>query len=167
MRKKALLINDSKFESLILRDMLNQLEYDVEIADEFDALYEVEQFSPDLVIVNYIMQDTTGDELIERIKDGQPSVKCILSSSNDIKKSNFQDTSVDGVLRTPVSMFTLKDVLIRLGEYNFEPEATLKEIVIQVPTEHKRFCDHCNKDISTFEQQFVFCPFCGEELDAL
>jgi len=112
--KTAVLVNDSKFENLILQDMLSKLDYDVEIASEFDALYEIEQFAPDLVIVNYIMHETTGDQLIELIKTGLPKVKCILASSSSIKKEDFGD-HVDGILRIPVSMFTLQEALRNIG----------------------------------------------------
>ncbi len=115
MRKKALLVNDSRFESLILRDLLNKLDYDVEIADEFDAIYEVEQFRPDIIIVNYIMQEITGNELIKKIKIDQPTVKCVLSSSNDFQLSDFYDEPIDGILRTPASIIGLKDVLFQLS----------------------------------------------------
>ncbi len=37
MEKKALLINDSKFESLILKDMLQKMGFEVEIADEYEG----------------------------------------------------------------------------------------------------------------------------------
>ncbi|PKM95481.1 MAG: hypothetical protein CVU84_05285 [Firmicutes bacterium HGW-Firmicutes-1] len=160
MKKKALLVNDSKFESLILRDMLSKLDFEVEIADEFDAIYEVEQFRPDIIIVNYIMQETTGDELIQQIKLGQPSAKCVLSSSNTVKLSDFNGKRIDGLLHTPISIFSLKDTLHRLGAVNLDDDL-LKTSNTEASG---RFCDSCNQDISTFSMNIVFCPFCGDEL---
>ena len=148
MKKKALLVNDSKFESFVLRDLLNQLNFDVELADEFDAAYEVEKFKPDIIIVNYVMQETTGDLLIQNIKKVQPFAKCLLSSNNSVKTVDFPQIQIDGVLQTPVSIFTLKDTLRRIGELD----------------SHERFCDSCNQDISAFSLNIVFCPFCGDEL---
>ncbi len=109
--KRALLINDSKFERLILKDLLSKLEYTIEITDEFDAVEMVEDFDPDLVIVNYVMEEITGDQLIEKIKDIQPEIRCILSSSNKIHLEDFQEQGVDAVLQTPVSKFRLQQVL--------------------------------------------------------
>jgi response regulator RpfG family c-di-GMP phosphodiesterase len=163
LRKKALLVNDSRFESLILKDMLNKLEYEVEIADEFDALYEVEQFEPDLVIVNYIMQKTRGDKLIQLIKAGMPSAKCLLSSSNTVKMNQFTDKQIDGVINTPVNMFMLKDLLLRLGE---QKELEKLEIELKDNLERQaRYCPNCDKNLSQFSSNIVFCPYCGESLD--
>lgn len=153
--KKALVINDSKFENLILHDMLTKLEYDVEIATEFDAFYEVEQFHPHLVIVNYVMEETTGDIVIAEIKDKHPEAVCLLSSSSSIHKDEFPD--VDGILRTPVTMFTLRDLLNRVGEIKFEEAKTNEDL-------GTHFCPHCDKDISAFASVIVFCPFCGDSL---
>lgn len=153
--KKALVINDSKFENLILHDMLTKLEYDVEIATEFDAFYEVEQFHPHLVIVNYVMEETTGDQVIAEIKDKHPEAVCLLSSSSSIHRDDFPE--VDGILRTPVTMFTLRDLLGRVGELLDEEPEVVEEAGDQ-------FCPHCNKDISAFGAVIIFCPFCGDSL---
>lgn len=158
MKKKALLVNDSKFESLVLRDMLNRLDYDVEIADEFDALYAIEQFSPDIVIVNYIMQDTKGDKLIQTIKSDQPAIKCLLSSSSQVKTEQFPEEKIDGILKTPVSMFALKDMLRRI-------DFKLEDSFMSSNEVGKRYCVYCNKEITDFGEQIVFCPFCGDELN--
>lgn len=163
MKKRALLINDSKFESLILRDMLNKLDYDVELADEFDAVYEVEQFGPDIVIVNYIMQETTGDQLIQRIKSGVPETKCVLSSSMTVKLTDFKGKKIDGILRTPVSIFTLKDLLCRIGEAKVDTEYLLGALASNL-SETRRFCSGCNQDITALGEHIVFCPYCGEEI---
>lgn len=163
--KRALLINDSKFESLILKDMLSHLDYDVELADEYDAMYQVEQFLPDLVIANYIMKETRGDELIGLIKDRDETVVCLLSSNSPIHVKDFPDASIDGILRTPVSMFTLTDLLRRVysnNEFDYKPS-----IMTETTHAKHRYCPHCNKDISSFSDQILYCPFCGDEIDRM
>jgi two-component system chemotaxis response regulator CheY len=150
--RKVLLINDSKFESLVLRDMLIGLKYDVEIADEFDALYEINQFSPDLVIVNFIMQEIRGDKLIAMINAENPEIKCLLSSSNPVMKIDLTSIKIDGILRTPPSLVSIKDILERIGERDGEGE--MKEA---------HYCKWCKKDISLF-LGIVFCPYCGNQL---
>jgi CheY-like chemotaxis protein len=154
LNKRALLVNDSRFESLIMRDMLNDLGYDVEFADEFDALYEAEQFEPNLVIVNYIMRKTRGDKLIKDIKTSIPDSKCLLSSNNIIKRDKIEE-SVDGILHTPLSMFTLKDSLNRIGE---------NEDVIRFIGKDISYCPHCSSDLSDFNEGIVFCPYCGKSI---
>ena len=159
---KALLVNDSRFESLILRDLLQQLDYDVELADEFDALNKLETTKPDLVVVNYIMEETRGDELVQVMKDVHPELTCLISSSSKLDRQAFKEIGVDGILRTPVSMFTLKDILKRA----IESEEKLVAVKVEVPEQDaERICYHCNADISMFSEAIVFCPFCGESLD--
>lgn len=162
--KRALLVNDSRFESMILKDILSKLEYEVELADEFDAVYQVEQFDPELVVVNYIMRETRGDKLIQLIKAGRPDITCLLSSSNNVHKIDFDEKSLDGVIRTPVSMFTLKDLLKRVELANAE-EVQEKARKTEASESEARFCDHCDADISAFSEVIVYCPFCGEEIN--
>ncbi len=157
-----MLVNDSRFESLILKDLLNKLEYEVELADEFDAVYQVEMFEPELVVVNYIMRETRGDKLIQLIKAGRPDIVCLLSSSSSVHKSDFTDFVLDGVIRTPVSMFTLRDVLRRVDDDRHQDDK--KSVAVKEKELEGRFCDHCNADISAFNEAIVFCPFCGEEI---
>lgn len=169
--KKALLINDSKFENLIMQDMLNRLDFEVEIASEFDALYEVEQFRPDLVIVNFIMQDIRGDQLIELIKAKQANATCLLSSSSSIHSDDF-GKHVDGILRTPVSMFSLQDLLKRVGMMGIEVEKVNPKQSQKLADKNANlqegegvlFCPGCDSDLSQFGNMIVFCPFCGEDL---
>ncbi len=155
--KKALLVNDSRFESMILKDLLSTLGYEVELADEYDAMYQVEQFEPELVVANYIMQETRGDKIIQLIKAGRPDLKCLISSNNPLHKDDFRDIGLDGILRTPVSMFTLKDILRRVDE---QSNTKAKQV-----DQDERHCIHCGGDLGAFSKQIVFCPFCGEEMD--
>lgn len=151
MAKLALLINDSRFESLILKDMLEKLDYVVEIADEFEALYAIEKYEPDLVIVNYIMQQTRGDKLIQLMKAGMPELKCVLSSSNDVKLADFPGGYIDALLHTPISQFLLESTIENIGQkrQNIEPST---------------LCSNCKKDLGAFDS-ITFCPFCGTVVD--
>jgi len=151
--KKVLIINDSRFECMILAELLSHLSYESEMSDEFNALVDVESYSPDIVIVNYIMEEVRGDKLIQIIKAGRPEIICLISSSNALKIEDFKLCGVDGIVRTPVSAFTLKDSLNR---------AIIKKA--DSAMEDQRRCNHCNADISEFSSQIRFCPFCGQEM---
>ena len=165
--KRALLINDSKFESLVLKDLLQKLNFDVEIADEFDALYQAHKFLPDVVIANYIMQQTTGDQLIKNIKEKDKRIKCLLSSNGRVRLKDFSDSNVDGILRTPVSFYVLKDLLNRVGLNEIDrlhQEVLVEEVVDNSEKKHRIYCPSCNKDLTFFGDDVTFCPFCGDEL---
>ena len=155
--KKALIVNDSRFESMILKDLLETLAYEVELANEFDALVEVENYGPDLIVVNYIMEEISGDRLIQLIKAGDPSMVCLLSSSSQLNREMIVSNGADGILRTPVSLFTLKDLLRRVYEGHPSSQPSEKKL--------HRTCHHCQGDLSAFSEQILFCPFCGEAID--
>jgi len=55
--KKVLLVNDSKFESMILKDMLVSIGYIAGIADEYDAIEKVQDMRPDYIIINRVMKE--------------------------------------------------------------------------------------------------------------
>ncbi len=154
--KKVLLVNDSRFESMVLEQLFSSFGYDVAIADEYEAMEEVDAFDPELVVVNYIMENTSGEKLIQRIKDQQPEIRCLISSNSPLSLSVFEPYGVDGILRTPVSAFTLKDVLRRVSQID-----TIDVPPVQGPI---RVCDHCNAELSAFSLHIQYCPFCGEEV---
>lgn len=105
---KVLVVNDSRFEAIVLKDVLGQMGFAVELSDEYKALGRISKFSPDYFIANYIMKETSGDKLIEQVKQVNPNIKCLLSSSNSLNLQEFKSSSVDGILLTPVSMNSLK-----------------------------------------------------------
>ncbi|HHV29226.1 response regulator [Acetivibrio mesophilus] len=109
--KKILLINDSKFESLILKDMLIDIGYIAGIADEYDAIDKVQAMHPDYIIVNRVMKGIYGDELASKIKSRFPDIRCILSSCDSISIDDFENTDIDAIIKTPIDQYRLKIVL--------------------------------------------------------
>lgn len=140
---KVLLVNDCRFESLIMKDMLDNLGYEVETSDEFEALEKIKFSYPDTVIVNLIMKNIQGDELITRIKGKYEDIRCILSSSNPIKLEEFKSRKVDAVIHTPIK----KEELM----------AALK----QKPQSSYKFCPYCGEKLNN---SFSFCPSCGKKI---
>ncbi|ABN51408.1 MAG TPA: response regulator [Hungateiclostridium thermocellum] len=109
--KKVLLVNDSKFESMILKDMLVSIGYIAGIADEYDAIEKVQDMRPDYIIINRVMKEIYGDELASKIKARFPEIKCILSSCDSISIDDYKNSGIDAVIRTPVDQYRLKAVL--------------------------------------------------------
>ena len=106
---------------------------------------------------NYILRKTRGDKLIKDIKSSVPDSKFLLSSSNSIRHDKMEN-NIDGILHTPVSMFTLKDSLKRIGE--------IDDIIHFVGKDEKpaniRYCPYCAGNLSDFNQSITFCPYCGQ-----
>ncbi|SCY95078.1 response regulator [Alkaliphilus peptidifermentans] len=142
MKRKVLIINDSKFEALVLLDLLTKLGYSGEIADEYNALKIIDKFKPNYIFVNYIMKETTGDKFIRSIKAKYKNINCYLSSCNQLELSNFKDSiDIDGVIQTPVTVKNLLNMI----------ETKSKDILCRV----------CSKKI---EPSFLHCPYCGEKV---
>lgn len=142
--EKVLIVNDCKFESMVLKDMLNDLDYEVEITNEFGAAIKVREYSPDIVIANYIMKHTQGDLLIQNIKIRYPDIRCILSSCNSLKLEDYTSHKVDGIIHTPVNEEELKTAL-KIKRAGFCPYCGNKIDV----SEDVHFCAYCGKKISS------------------
>jgi response regulator RpfG family c-di-GMP phosphodiesterase len=134
---KVLLVNDCKLENYIMRDMIINLGYEVSISSELDATLDVHDLDCNVIIANFIMKEKTGDKILKQIKEMYPKIKCILSSSNDIKLENFKRGIIDEVIHTPVTKEKLQKVL----EENCELSIKHKQRVTPL------FCTYCGEKI--------------------
>ncbi|HYF82092.1 MAG TPA: response regulator [Clostridia bacterium] len=128
---RVLIVNDSRFESMILKDLLSQLGYNVSITDEYDAVKQVQSFSPNVVLANYVMKDTFGDRLIEKIKSRNPEILCILTSNSIINRDSLKSKKVDAILKTPASKEDMEGMLNKLSsgsKTSVDGEIELNEI---------------------------------------
>ena len=169
---KVLLINDSKFECIIIKDILFNLGFDVVIGDEDNALSLVISLTPEFVIVNYIMKKISGDQLISIIKAKNPNIKCILSSSNTINKEQFPHKKIDAVFHTPIDRQVLSSVIKSISiekatvieEMKVVKQDKVKNIDFEEPLEEKsKFCSNCGHILDK-EKEFTFCPYCGHKI---
>jgi len=127
-----------------MKDLLQSLGYDVKISNEYDAITQVEEYLPSIVIANFIMKKVTGDKLIEKIKKVKPDTWCILSSSNSINLESYRAFNVDAVMQTPISEEKLKDAL------------NIKKMI--------KFCPYCGENLKEIKRAIIYCPNCGEKL---
>lgn len=146
--EKVLLINDCKFEKIIIKDLLIRLGYSVQLGDEYEALSKTKEFSPDIIIVNLIMKEITGDRLIKKIKDINSRSICILSSSNSLNIDDYKENGVDRVMQTPINEENLEIALEYKDSYEYK----------------LRFCPYCGNKLDGMFKKIIFCPFCGQHL---
>jgi DNA-binding response OmpR family regulator len=191
---KVLVVNDCKFEGMILNDMLSQIGYNVYITDEYKAMNNISSFSPDIVMVNYIMKDTRGDRLINLIKAKHPNIICILSSSNEIDTYKLNHNDIDAIVKTPINthnlILTIKEasgrnhdnpIKSKLERWKQKAEVEINSITIeeqdkynnitqmdneQLEEEQRKcsYCPYCGNNIKTEQNKFMFCPNCGNKL---
>ncbi|QZY53630.1 response regulator [Crassaminicella profunda] len=140
---EVLIVNDSKLESIILKDILTKLGMNGIISHEHTIMNDLKNISPVMVVVNYIMEDITGDQLIEEIKKNYPQIVCILTSSSKLLKSQFKGSWIDEIVKIPI-------------ETN-----KIKEIIENYIINRKNICFHCKKEI---QEDFYICPYCGQKL---
>lgn len=184
--KKILLVNDCKFESLVMKDYLNDIGYSVQVANEYDVFVQVRKCQPDIVIANLIMRDTTGDKLIEYIKSTNPGIICLLSSCDLIKLEDFIENKVDEVIHTPINKLGLSEILnktlSKTGNSNVKVikdsvERGLSDIsykhtevnLLSNPNVSEKksdfsFCPYCGQKLTVSDQKFLFCPYCGQKI---
>lgn len=187
--ERVLLINDCKFESMIMKDMLESFQYEVKITTEYYALLQVRDYDPDIVIANMIMKEILGYELISKIKKQKPEVICLLSSSNDIALEKFKAFNVDAVIHTPVKKDTLYDILNNItkkeackskDENNAkDAEMIIRRLVNKTANSEKTlettniketkvtFCPYCGQKFNESMSNIKFCPYCGEKIKIL
>ncbi len=186
--KKVLIINDSGFERMVLRDQVHNLGFEVKTADEFTGFSLIEKFHPDIVIANLTMADTSGDELIEQIKGMDPATKCLLSTCSMNQRFSYDSKVIDGVLETPTTMEYLLTLLNNLESDNLSMQAAAKPARIagpsnECPSDYDElsntpltkvtgvvkpvvfaFCPSCGEMLEKSQPDFIFCPFCGSHL---
>lgn len=157
LMKKILLINDSKLQNQIMRDMLNSMNYEVRITDEYNALVAVHDFCPDFIIVNYVMKELTGDQLVSVIKIQYPNIKCIISSSNSLNINEFDNNKINAIITTPVDKDELKLVLESVGGESIKDDADSFEV--------KKYCSSCESFVDlNVDTGYLFCPKCARKI---
>ena len=151
---RVLLVNDCKFENFIMRDMLINLGYEAIVSNEFNAVSDVHQLNCNIVIANFIMKEKTGDKILQQIKAMYPATRCILSSSNDMKLEDFNNSSIDGFIHTPTTKEKLKNIMLENAELVNKKHNHIKP----------SFCTYCGGKLDDNEKMAKFCKYCGEKI---
>ena len=124
------------------------------ISNEFNAVKDVQRLNCNVIIANYIMKEMTGDKILQQIKNMYPKVKCILSSSNDIKLEDLHKKSIDGFLHTPVIQENLEKVMEDDVEVFIEQDLQLNAL----------FCKYCGGKLGDSDSEVIFCKYCGRKI---
>ena len=115
-QKLILVADDDPFISQIIREALVSDGYKVDkAADGLEALQKIEQLSPDLVIMDYMMPKMDGPEVCRKAKDN-PKIKHIpiimVTAVADVKeKVNLLESGAEDYIVKP---FDLEELLARV-----------------------------------------------------
>jgi len=158
--KKVLLVNDSKLQNAVMKDILSSLNYEVRVTDEFNAISVIHDFSPHYVITNYVMKEINGDQLAAVIKVQYPDIKCLISSSNSIDSNKFSQKKIDGIIRVPIDRENLKMILESISTDNVKDYDDANDYEV------KKYCSQCGKFVDfSLNDEYYICPFCGKSIN--
>lgn len=112
---KVLLVDDSELTRYLLTQILVGGGHEVvgEASDGLEALQEVRETSPDVVILDLVMPKMRGAQALEEIRKFNPDIRVVMCSGD------HQEQTVREVVRKGASGFIIKP---------FKKEAVLQEI---------------------------------------
>jgi len=96
--KKILIVDDSAFTRGIHKQILEKEGYEtVEAASGAEALEKFEKENPDLVIMDLLMPDMDGMEVIKKILEKHPDARTVICST-DKQKARQKEAREIGVI---------------------------------------------------------------------
>lgn len=119
MPKKILIVEDEDQMLQVLKNKVKQLGYEtIEAVDGNEALEKIKQQKPDLILLDIVLPEKSGFEVLEELKLKQKSkipviILSNLGQENDIKTGKKLG-AVDYILKADVS---LRDLMIKINNY--------------------------------------------------
>lgn len=154
-----------------MKDLLDSMGYNVEIANEYDAITRVKYSYPEIVIVNLIMKETTGDKIIKKIKVLNDEIICILCSNSPISMKDYKNNRIDGVMQTPASKDRLQEAIslglksnTKVFNERIKEDELIERLMKKIDDSSKfTFCPYCGNKLDE-DKSFRFCYSCGHKL---
>ena len=112
MTKKLLIVDDERNIRTLFRDELEEAGYEVETAGSgHEALQKVAKSVPDLIVLDIRMEDMTGLEVLEKIRQEHESLPVIMCTAVRGLQDDFTvwDSKVSDYITKPVDLEILKE----------------------------------------------------------
>jgi excisionase family DNA binding protein len=116
-RRRVLIVDDERDFSDMVRDYLAMKgEFDVEVADSgFAAGYTVARFKPDVILMDIMMPDMDGFEVLRMLRAGRdthhiPIVACTAYRDVNVEK-RIQEEDFDGFIQKPLKLDELMGLI--------------------------------------------------------
>ena len=116
---KILIVDDSTFTRAIHKQIVSSEGHDViEAQDGTTALMLYDKERPDVVLVDLLMPDMDGMELVTAIKERDPKARIVICSTDrqKFRQQEAKSRGVDDFLTKPVDKEKLRNVLRRICE---------------------------------------------------
>ncbi len=142
---KILLIEDDIDTAVILKRILEENNYTLEYTTRGgEGIEKIKEFRPDLILLDYILPDTDGIEMLKRIKEKYPEIPVIIITSY-----GSEDLAVH---------------LLKKGadDYISKPLASMREILLKIEEnikrvkERKNFLPLCMKEMNEYIMDIYF-----------
>lgn len=117
--KKVLIAEDDAFISKAYREGLSKTNLDVILAEDGeDAIKKINEEKPDLILLDLIMPNKNGFEVLEELKENSENVAPIIVLSNlgqqgDVEKAK-ELGAVDYFIKSNI---TMKEVIEKINQY--------------------------------------------------
>ncbi|MBU8933699.1 MAG: response regulator [candidate division Zixibacteria bacterium] len=112
MARQILIVDDNPNMASLLSDMLDVFDYQTVRADDgMKALEAMDKQNFSLVITDMRMPNMSGMELLEKIKERNPSLPVVLISGYSIKDFESETNKPDGFLAKPFMMSDIEQLL--------------------------------------------------------
>ncbi len=119
MRRKILIVDDKIENRLMLADLLKNIGFEVNEAENGpNCLEKLDELKPDLIFMDLIMPEMNGFECTLKIRENRSwkKIKIIAISASKLEQFNFEITEFDDYLVKP---FFYKDLLELLRKHLF------------------------------------------------
>ncbi|MEN1759797.1 hypothetical protein [Anoxynatronum sibiricum] len=112
MPTTVMVVNDSAFEKMVMGNTLEEMGYHAVLTDEFQVEKVIVQEKPAVVLVNLVMENTTGEQLILRLRQLWPQGAYVLTSCSRDKLEALKDhEALSGIMATPVTRDRLRRMM--------------------------------------------------------
>ena len=147
--------DDTKISRLLELELVHEGFETLTVGNGYDALISVEEFKPDLVLLDIMIPGINGKDVAKRLRDKYPSLGIIMltalgSISDKVEAFGF---GADDYIVKP---FNIEELLARIGAVSrrrTQPEETITMGGIELnPAEHRAYID--GKEIALSKTEF-------------
>ena len=113
--KKILIVDDEENIRLLYEEELSEEGYDVQTSSSIkDALKKIEEFTPDLIILDIKMPEIDGLEGLKKFKELFKDIPVILCSAYESYKQNFITWSAEDYIVKSSDLTELKEKIRKI-----------------------------------------------------
>jgi len=112
---RILIVDDETFIRMLYKTEFESEGFEVAVAaDEQEAMKAMADFSPNLVVLDIELEETSGLDLLNKIRQEYPSCAVVLNSAYSTYKADFQSWLADAYIMKSSDLEPLKSKVKQL-----------------------------------------------------